>query len=592
MKKRISSILSLALVLLMLTALLPQRAEAAGVSFSGAGSLREGERVTVTFSLSGDNVLAVEAYLDYDSSHLTLESVSQEIGGGWVMDSNGSKIVLRDTTLNDPINSGRSLFSATFRVDSGTAAGTSVWASVSNVVVSDGNSDISLGSASWGADILAPLSGNNYLSYITCSNGTLEPAFDPDIREYSMTVPYEVDSLGLDWGRDSGSSWVDVSGNSLSVGSNTVSLTVTAENGNTRTYYIYVTRQEDPNYVPNTDATLSGLSASVGTLSPAFDPTKQDYVVYVPYEVESISVSGTAADAKAKGVAQATNNALQPGENLLEVVCTAEDGTTTQTYRVHVVRMPAYAGTLPTITGIDTAIPAGPAKETAKPADMLEIPLTLTLPLIGEVPTWAAGAVVLVLVLLLLFLLAWFWGRHSGKKKILKQLDNAESAFPEEKFIVKDEDAVEKAADEGALEKETSDQEVPAEKIPAAEEVAAAPEADDAPAQPETAQAPEQEQTPEQEAPMQEVPAEEAPVNKASAEENPAAETPVEEPAQEETPVEETPAQDGSDAEEAAEKVSTQIAEEVSAQLEEKAAAEKEDEKMSLTELLEDIRNM
>ncbi len=420
MKKRISSILSLALVLMMLTALFPQRAEAAGISFSGAGSLREGERVTVTFSLSGSNILAVEANLDYDSSHLTLEDVSQEIGGGWVMDSNGSKIVLRDTTLNNPINSGTSLFSATFRVDSGTPAGTSVWASVSSVVVSDGDSDISLGSASWGADILAPLSGNNYLSYITCSNGTLEPAFSPDIREYSMTVPYEVDSLGLDWGRDSGSSWVDVSGNSLSVGANTVSLTVTAENGNTRTYYIYVTREQDPDYVPGTDATLSGLTVSTGALSPAFDPAKLDYVVYVPYETESISIDGTANDAKAKGVVQAASDKLQPGDNLLKVVCTAEDGTTTKTYQIHVVRMPAYAGVLPTITGIDLAVPAGPALDKSKAADTMEIPLALTLPLIGEVPTWAVAVVVLVLVLLLLFLLAWFWGRHSGKKKILE----------------------------------------------------------------------------------------------------------------------------------------------------------------------------
>ncbi len=425
MKKRISSIVSLALVLLMLTALMPQRAEAAGISFSGAGSLREGERVTVTFSLSGSSVYAVEAYLDYDSSHLTLEDISQEIGGGWVMDRNGSKIVLRDTTLNDPINSGRSLFSATFRVDSGTSAGTSVWASVSGVTVSDGESDISLGSTSWSADILAPLSGNNYLSYLTCSNGTLEPAFSPDVREYSMTVPYEVDALALDWGRDSGSSWASLSGNSLSVGSNTVSITVTAENGNTRTYYIYVTRQEDPNYVPKTDATLSALTASVGTLSPAFDPATLDYVIYVPYEVESISLTGTAADAKAKGVAQGSSDQLQPGDNLLQVVCTAEDGTTTMTYQVHVVRMPAYAGAVPTITGIEPKAVSAPTKEEPKAPDTLQIPRTMTLPLIGTVPTWAVGAAVLALVLVVLFLLAWFWGRHSGKKKMLRQLGDS-----------------------------------------------------------------------------------------------------------------------------------------------------------------------
>lgn len=577
MKKRISSILSLALALMLLAALVPQRAEAAGISFSGAGSLREGERVTVTFSISGSNILAVEANLDYDSSHLTLEDVSQEIGGGWVMDSNGSKIVLRDTTLNDPINSGTSLFSATFRVDSGTEAGTSVWASVDGVVVSDGNSDISLGSASWGADILAPLSGDNYLAYITCSNGTLEPAFSPDIQEYSMTVPYEVDSLGLDWGRNHSGSWVDVSGNSLSVGSNTVSFTVTAENGSTRTYYIYVTREQDPNYVSGTDATLSELIASTGTLSPAFDPAKMEYVVYVPYEVESISINGTANDSKAKGVTQAASDKLQQGDNLLKVVCTAEDGTTTKTYQIHVVRMPAYAGVLPKITGIDSAVPANAKQEPAKAATM-EIPLMLTLPLVGEVPTWAVGVAALVLVLLVLFLLAWFWGRHSGKKKILTQLeDDRSEPVPEEDFSFNEEP--ERTAEESGIEEELDEQAqeacIPALEIPAVQPTVE-PEEIQEPMEPLATETPAAEMPVKQEVPAKEMPAE-----------SEAAQTPTVE-----VPVEAVPAAENSAEEE--QEISAQIAAKVSAQMdaEKKAAEEAPEKKMTLTELLEDIHNM
>ncbi len=564
MKKWISSFLSLALVLVISWAVLPQKAEAAWAS--GTGSLYAGDTVTVTFSVSGDDLLAVDiGSLNYSSGLSLIDYGSCR--SGWDIDQKASGgFLMEDTKQANPINGSADLFYAVFQVGGGVSAGATVSASVSGILGTSLSGSSDLGGAEWSASILAPLSGNNYLSYITCSNGTLEPSFSPKIREYSMTVPYEVESLGLDWGRDDGNSWVDVSGNSLSVGANTVSITVTAENGSTRTYYIYVTREQDPNYVPSTDATLSGLTVSTGTLSPAFDAAKMDYVVYVPYEVESISINGSAADAKAKSVAQAANDKLKPGENLLEVVCTAEDGTTTRTYRVHVIRMPAYAGVLPTITGIDTAVPtAGPAQDKSEPADTIEIPLTLPLPLIGPVPTWAVGTAGLVLVLLLLFLLAWFWGRHTGKKKVSEQLDHSDSVFaPEGKFVVKEDDENGQAA-ENATAGETPDGTVP-EEPSVAEETAAEAKVSTAQTQPDL--------------PHPSVQGD--PVEKAGAEKS---------------LTQETPSEEGAAQQAAEEKISEQIAAEVSAQmtegaLEEKAPVKEAEDTLSLEDLLEDIRNM
>lgn len=554
MKKWISSFLSLALVLVISWAVLPQKAEAAWAS--GAGSLYAGDTVTVTFSVSGDDLVAVDiGSLDYSSDLSLIDYGSCR--SGWDIDrkSDGG-FLMEDTKQANPINGSADLFYAVFQVSGGAGAGATVSASVSGIWGTSLSGGSSLGGADWSASILAPLSGNNYLSYITCSNGTLEPAFDPDIREYSMTVPYEVDSLALDWGRDHSASWVDVSGNSLSVGSNTISLTVTAENGSTRTYYIYVTRQEDPNYVPNTDATLSGLSASTGTISPAFDPAKTDYVVYVPYEVETIQISGTASDAKAKGVTQAASDKLQPGDNLLEVICTAEDGKTTKTYQIHVVRMPAYAGALPEIKGIDRPVPASTVDKQVKDGATMEIPLMMTLPLLGEVPTWAVGVAVLVLVLLVLFLLAWFWGRHSGKKKILKIMDSADGDLEAAVFTVKEEPENEGIAEDSAV-KGAPVEEKTAVKNTAAEVAPASISEQPAPAD-------------------------------ALSKETQKAETTVEEVSKE------APAAEVSGEDKAEEKMSEQVAAEVSAQLdaEKKAAEETTKEKMSLTELLEDIHNM
>ena len=549
MKKWISSFLSLALVLVISWAVLPQKAEAAWAS--GAGSLYAGDTVTVTFSVSGDDLVAVDiGSLDYSSDLSLIDYGSCR--SGWDIDRKADGgFLMEDTKQANPINGSADLFYAVFQVSGGAGAGATVSASVSGIWGTSLSGGSSLGGADWSASILAPLSGNNYLSYITCSNGTLEPAFDPDIREYSMTVPYEVDSLALDWGRDHSASWVDVSGNSLSVGPNTISLTVTAENGSTRTYYIYVTRQEDPNYVPNTDATLSGLSASTGTISPAFDPAKTDYVVYVPYEVETIQISGTASDAKAKGVTQAASDKLQPGDNLLEVICTAEDGKTTKTYQIHVVRMPAYAGALPEIKGIDRPVPASTVDKQVKDGATMEIPLMMTLPLLGEVPTWAVGVAVLVLVLLVLFLLAWFWGRHSGKKKILKIMDSADGDLEAAVFTVKEAPENEEIAEDSAVKGAPVEEKTAAEVAPAS--------------------------ISEQPAPAD-----------ALSKETQKAETTVEEVSKE------APAAEVSGEDKAEEKMSEQVAAEVSAQLdaEKKAAEETTKEKMSLTELLEDIHNM
>lgn len=353
MKRKLSRLLAAVFMAAALLTLLPQRAEAAGASFSGSSSLRAGSSVTVTFSVSGSNIVAIRGTLSYDSSQLELTGTSQLVGSPWTMDMNGSTVVLYDSSLTHPISSS-SVFSATFRVKSSVAAGTTVSASVTGISVSDGANDTSLGTASWSATIAAPLSGNAKLGSLSCSNASLSPAFSPDTTSYSATVPYSVSSLSLSYKAQESGASVSVSGNSLSVGSNAVTITVTAPNGATKKYVIYVTRQQDPNYVPSSNALLRDLTVSVGRLSPSFSPDVKDYVVYVPFEVTAAEVDGVAQDGRARSVIGASAQ-LEPGDNALRVVCTAEDNATQGVYNVHFYRMPAYAGILPKIADSATA---------------------------------------------------------------------------------------------------------------------------------------------------------------------------------------------------------------------------------------------
>ncbi len=344
-----SFLLSLVLLFSVLS-----RVYAAGMSasFSGSSSVRAGERVTVTFSVSGaSDLLSIRAVLDYDSSKLEYLDSSCLIGGDWTMDGT-TTFLLEDPKQTSPFSGGR-VFSVVFLVKDSVSSGSTVSASIGSISATDGTSDYYADSARWSASVSAPLSGNASLGSLSCGNATLSPAFSASTTSYACTVPFSVTSLDLRYTvSDSGASaWV--SGNDLSVGANTVSIGVEAANGTVRYYNIYVTRQQDPNYKPSANARLSSLTPSVGWLSPVFDPDVAEYVIYLPFEVEEFSLSGVAQDGKALSVTSASVE-LTAGDNDVSVICTAEDGST-GIYTVHVFRMPAFSGILPEIIDPDTA---------------------------------------------------------------------------------------------------------------------------------------------------------------------------------------------------------------------------------------------
>ena len=516
MKNRLFNLF--AAVFLLTALLLPQTAVAAGSSFEGDDELRAGDRVTVTYYVNGDSLYAVTASMDYDSSQLEWLSISSEMGGAWKLEENGSShILLYDTGVSSPIDGWEAAFSVTFRVRSGVSVGDTVSASIS-ATASDGVNDISLNTAYWEAEILPALSDDAELDDLWCDETDI--GFTGG-SEYSITVPYSVSSLSLDWDRSHSGASVSVSGNSLSVGENTVTVSVTAEDGTTRRYYIYVTREQDPNYKASQDAALRSLTVSAGQLSPKFDPNITDYVVYLPYEATEIYATGTARDSKAAGVQQSDKRIPVLGSNILRVVCTAEDGVTTKEYRIEAIRMPQYS-TQPAKPDADK--PTEPAQDNS--FLLLELPATLTLPFIGEVELlWVAIAagILLVLLLILLLLLVWFAGKKKGRRVAEKTAAAlpAEPAPPAEAAL-----GVTAAADDAEempveAEEAPSSEENPAEAAETAEEQPeeSAEDADSsAPSGEDTAEpAPSAEETPADDAPAEEPPAEAAPADEEKA---------------------------------------------------------------------------
>ena len=80
----------------------------------------------------------------------------------------------------------------------------------------------------------------------------------------------------------------------LNVGSNTITVLVTAQDGTTtNTYTLVITR------APSSNANLSALALSAGTQSPVFSPSTTSYTASVGNAVSAVRLTPTLADTTA-----------------------------------------------------------------------------------------------------------------------------------------------------------------------------------------------------------------------------------------------------------------------------------------------------
>lgn len=332
------------LALVLLAAHIPTAFAAGSASLTGPGTVRAGDTITLTFS-AGGGIYGGSGNVTFDASQLTLQGYSAAIGGNWAVEFSGNRFVFYDNSMSSPISGSSSIFRATFVVSSGLPAGTAISVSATGVTLSDGTQDIGIGTRSYNTTIAAPLSGNCQLKSLTVSNAQVTPAFSADVTSYSASVPYSVSSLTLAATAEDEKAKVSVNNPTLTPGgTTTVSITVTAENGATKTYSIRVKREQDPNYVPSANADLKELSVQDYQLSPIFSAGVTQYYVWLPYETETITLSATADDAKAT-VQIADVGTLTAGKGTPIAVTVTAENKTQKVYTVTAVRAPALEDT-------------------------------------------------------------------------------------------------------------------------------------------------------------------------------------------------------------------------------------------------------
>ena len=110
-------------------------------------------------------------------------------------------------------------------------------------------------------------SGDNSLSSLSLSQGTISPSFKYSVTSYTATVPYDVEDITVTAKTShSGATIESIEGNkNLKVGENTIRVVVRAENEAEAVYTIKVTRQEseeDPEAEDNEETPSESQSES------------------------------------------------------------------------------------------------------------------------------------------------------------------------------------------------------------------------------------------------------------------------------------------------------------------------------------------
>ena len=213
----------------------------------------------------------------------------------------------------------------------------------------------------------ANASSDATLSALALSDGELSPSFASNVIDYTASAANAASRITVTAARSDAAAdidYLDGDGDELTdldlgtdghqvdlvVGENVIQVKLTAEDGaTTKTYKVTVTRAAGV----STDATLSALTLSKGTLSPAFASDVIAYAASVGDSVSRITVTAARSDSDA-GIAYLDGDDIEladldtvadghqvdlvVGANTIKVKVTAGDGTTTKTYTVTVTR--------------------------------------------------------------------------------------------------------------------------------------------------------------------------------------------------------------------------------------------------------------
>lgn len=179
--------------------------------------------------------------------------------------------------------------------------------------------------------IIRNISSNNDLASLNSNVGTFDREFDRDVTSYTLTVPYDTESVIL-----SGSTfdmYSTVSGlvlYELTSDETIATITVTAEDGSTKVYTVRILKEAKPvvttsniSYVYSSNNYLKTLEIADYDID--FDKLVNEYRIRVDSDVNSLDIKAIAEDNRAS-VEITGNENFKTGDNTVIIKVTAENG--------------------------------------------------------------------------------------------------------------------------------------------------------------------------------------------------------------------------------------------------------------------------
>lgn len=200
---------------------------------------------------------------------------------------------------------------------------------------------------------------------------SLSEPFKPEVKTYKISIPNDLDTVRLNVTKEDNTSTVTMNGeevltktfSSLAVGKTTVTIVVTAQNGDEETYTVDIERAD---YTASNDSSLTDLKVMDVTdtskeyaLTPNFGSAADNHysIGDIPYNLASLKIEASLSDTLASikyyvnDVEQSSSTVTIPNTSgTIKVEVTAEDNTTKTTYEIAYTKTPSNNAFLSNIT--------------------------------------------------------------------------------------------------------------------------------------------------------------------------------------------------------------------------------------------------
>ena len=170
----------------------------------------------------------------------------------------------------------------------------------------------------------------NNLHSLNASVGTFDTAFDKDVTVYTLTVPCDIKEVILSGSLEDTLSTVDgLFKYELTEDKTTAIITVTAEDGSTKVYTVYIVK-EKPSVVPTPVVYYYSSNNYLKTLEAKgyeikFDRDILEYELSVNNDVKSLDITAIAEDSRSR-VEITGNENFKTGKNTVIISVKAENG--------------------------------------------------------------------------------------------------------------------------------------------------------------------------------------------------------------------------------------------------------------------------